>query len=144
MANFIPGFISLSISSIIDAIIKRVDDLLSNPTRKEIYDLIHRRKLTITELSNKVNLSYKNTFFHVKTLEYYGLVRRDKQSRTVGRIVYVLPEKLTYEQLKKKVKKELTDLKQELTERVKSGNLRKEDIYIVESLGQKYLNYPTN
>lgn len=63
--------------------------LLENPNRAEIMDLVRKKRMSITDISNKIKLSYKNTFFHIKALENAGLVTTTKEQKTQGRKVYV-------------------------------------------------------
>lgn len=60
--------------------------MLENPNRKKIYDLVQERDYNIQELADKIQLSYQNTFAHVKYLERFGLVKTRKiENRERGR-----------------------------------------------------------
>lgn len=100
MASFMTGIISLSIDTVTGAIKANIDGVLSNPNRQEILDVIKNKKLTITEISKKVKLSYRQTFFHIVALEKYGFIKKDKQYKEQGRKVYVIPTNKTLDDVK--------------------------------------------
>lgn len=82
MANFLEMVVNLSIKAI-----------LRNPNRKKILNLIKEKKMTITDISKKINLSYQNTFNHIKFLESLGLIKKEKHTQEQGQKVYILPTK---------------------------------------------------
>lgn len=77
--------------------------VFDNPKRKEIYSLVKEKHLTITEISKQINLSYQNTFAHVKHMEKLGLLLTIKHHETQGRKVYVHASHKSIDQLQKEL-----------------------------------------
>jgi DNA-binding transcriptional ArsR family regulator len=91
---------------------KGINHLLDNPNRKEIINLVKKERLTITEISNKIGLHYRNTFEHIKELEKFGLIEKDKKYKgEQGRKVYIIPTNKTLEDIKKDLGLEKLDKK---------------------------------
>lgn len=63
---------------------------VTNSNREEILELLKKEgDLTITEITNKVGLAYKNVHAHIKKLLSVGLITTEKQEKTKGRKVIV-------------------------------------------------------
>ena len=87
----------------------KVKNLLDNPKRKQIYEIAQTKKLNIQEISDKIKLSYQNTFAHIKMLESFGLVKTKKEfERSIGRPRIVYKGKFTIEELEQNLYKALT------------------------------------
>lgn len=53
---------------------------LSNPNRIKIYDLCLKEKLNISEISKKINMSYKSVLNNLKILEEGGFISKEKNT----------------------------------------------------------------
>ena len=95
---------------------EKLDKLFKNPNRKEIYNLIKKKPLSITDISKTISLSYDSTHTHVKLLEEYGLIEAEKHNKTRGRKVIVQTTNKSYSQLQKEFTENFgIALKQKLT-----------------------------
>jgi predicted transcriptional regulator len=90
--------------------------LPDNSNIKKIFELVKGEKLNITEISERIKLSYKNTFFHIKKLEEYGLIRKEVDHTSRGKKTYIIP---TGKTLKTFEEEELTKIKKKLKEELK-------------------------
>lgn len=93
-----------------------IESLQRNPNKKEILALISEKPIGITEISKKVKLSYKNTYFHIKDLEFVGLVRTDKNFKTQGQKVTVTRTSVNPEDVRKDIEKKLSKLNKVMAE----------------------------
>ena len=102
---------------VLDSVLKiinakeKLDNLFKNPNRKEIFNLVKKKPLSITQISEEIKLSYNNTHTHVRLLEKYGLVKAERQNKTRGRKVIVHANKQFCqfaEKLEKMLKQKLT------------------------------------
>jgi len=67
-----------------------LDTFDKSVNRKQIFDLLQKKKLTISQIHREIKLSYQSTFAHIKYLEDLGLVRCEKQEKQQGRSVVVI------------------------------------------------------
>ncbi len=96
--------------------IRNIEKIVNQKNRKQIYELIMKKKLNITQIAKEVDLSYKNTFFHIKKLEALGLVRCKKQEFKQGQSVLVLPADKTLADIREDCIEEVIDeLRQEIS-----------------------------
>ena len=101
----------IGMTLIIKAIDNIYEEIISNENRKKILAIINEedRAYNITEISKKINVSYKNTFMHIKKLERYGFLETKKLQNKKGQSVIIIPlnkskQELLYEILAKDVK----------------------------------------
>jgi len=80
--------------------------ILNIKNRKEIYNLIQKKKLNITEISKNIKLSYKNTFLHIKKLEKVGLIKKETDQKVKGQETYIIPTKNKISDILKKIQKQ--------------------------------------
>lgn len=68
--------------------LKKVTD---NPNRKKIINILKgvKKPLNISELSRKMNISYKSVYKNIKILEKYGVVTLKKDPLASGQAVTV-------------------------------------------------------
>jgi DNA-binding transcriptional ArsR family regulator len=104
----------------LDILIKKYDKIFKNPKRKEILSVLEKKELNMKEISNLINLSYKNTINHIYLLEEYGFLLVKNNENVKGREVIV--------KLKVKNKEEIVNnLKKKLDIKVKEMNIELAD-----------------
>lgn len=82
-------------------------DIMSNPNRNEIYELVKKEPMSITDLERRTGLAYKNVFMHVKKLKEFGMVQTEKKQKEKGRPVIVSVTGKTKNQLQEELKQNL-------------------------------------
>jgi len=77
---------------------KEVKNVFLNKNRLIIYNIVQNKRCCISDIMRLTNISYRNTFNHVKRLERCGLIKCTKDHATQGRKVYLSPTNIKYEE----------------------------------------------
>ena len=83
---------------------------LSNPNRIKIYDLVLKKRMNITQISEAIPMSYKSTLHNLDVLEKAELIKKTKEVTSKAQETFIegipLKEETVYYDVYKKIKQD--------------------------------------